>query len=92
MENWQTVLYGYGCAAIIAGVFFLIKIILLKKNLAKSELSQQQFRLFLRFIRILTVIFAAMILHFSLLSGDMTSGCPVLALLALLFIAASIGS
>lgn len=91
MEHWQLILCGYFLAVVIVALCFLIKVILTgKKNTVKKDANEQRFRLFMRFVQILAIIFAIMAVHFSYLCGDINLCCPVITVLALLFIMASL--
>ena len=90
MENWKFILCGYVLIAIIAALFFLTKIIRLRKEeFAKDDAKKQPLRLLARFIQSLAVIFSAMAVHISYLCGDINLCCPVITVLALLFIMVS---
>ena len=91
MEHWRLILCGYIAVAILAALFFLLKIIKIRKKFpVKTETGKQQLRLLVRFIQSLTVIFAVMAVHISYLCGDINLCCPVITVLALLFIAVSL--
>lgn len=91
MENWRLILSCYGAAAIVAALFFLIKIIRLRKHSGAPKTRwQEEWRLFLLGMRIILIILAVMVLHIGYLCGDIMTGMPVVLVLLVLIMFLSI--
>ena len=81
METWQTVICSYGGAAILLGLFYLLRYNKLSAQCAKNNDYSPMRRFIFSFIMLFLLIIGAMVAHIGYLSGVVY--WPILVLLGI---------
>ena len=92
METWQNVLYGYCAVAIFLCVLSLRKVMKIQKKTPENERPALIFKVFRNFVVTFLALLAAMVLTLAYMAGDMSTGWPVLLVIALMLVGSCLPS
>lgn len=84
METWKYVLYGYCGVAIVLCLLSLRKVIKIQKKTPENERLALIFKVLRSFIVSFLALTAVKVLTIAYMAGDMSTGWPVLLVIALM--------